>query len=338
MEQTAVTAPKRSCDAQTQWSDPTLEDHAYSKGPTIAATTNAMQPPKPPTKSVAESLLRNDTDSLLYTGIPLLQFKTLVSCLQGFAPSSSSMPAADQILMTLMKLRQNFVMAVLARQFHVSDTLVSKTVGLWIDIMGEHCKILVPWLPRDVIKATSPPVFRVWFPDTTCVIDCTETVLQKPKNLDSRSECYSHYYSNNTVKYLVATACSGVIIFISEAYGGKCSDRYIVRDSGFLDLLRCGDEVMGDRGFTIRDWLEERRVNLIMPPFTRKGCQLTNLQITRTRRIGSARIHVERAIRRLKVYRILSQRVPISLVPKIDKILTICAGLVNLRGELIASK
>ncbi len=324
-------AAKSSCDAQTQWSDPGMEDHTYSKAPTITCGTYTPQP-------VADCILGSDADSLLYTGIPLTEFRTLVACLQPFAPASPSMPVVDQILMTLMKLRQNFVMADLARRFKISQGQVSKTVGMWVDIMCEHMKDLVVWLPRETIKATLPKAFKEHFANTTCVIDCTETVLQKAKNLDSRSESYSHYYANNTVKYLVAVSPSGLIMFISDAYGGKCSDRYITQNSGFLNYLRAGDEVMGDRGFTVRDLLEERRVNLIIPTFTRKGCQLTNEGVTYTRRIAHARIHVERAIRRLKVYKILSQTVPINLVSKIDKILKICAGLVNLRGELIASE
>ena len=47
------------------------------------------------------------------------------------------------------------------------------------------------------------------------------------------------------------------------------------------------------------------------------------------------RIHVERAIRRLKVYKILSQVVPIAMAPKIDKLLRVCTALVNLREDLV---
>lgn len=313
-----------------------MEDHTYSKGPVI--TCNMSTPSQELPRSVADGVLQGDADSLLYTGIPLIEFRTLVSCLQPFALTTSSVPVVDQILMTLMKLRQNFVMADLARRFQISQSQVSKTVGHWIDLMSEQMRDLIPWLPRETIRATLPQAFKGQFSNTTCVVDCTETVLQKAKNLDSRSQSYSHYYANNTVKYLVAVSPSGVVMFISEAYGGKCSDRYITQNSGFLEYLRAGDQVMGDRGFTIRDLLEERRVNLIMPAFTRKGSQLTNEEVTHTRRIAHARIHVERAIRRLKVFKILSQTVPINLVPKIDKILKICAGLVNLRGELISSE
>ncbi len=140
--------------------------------------------------------LTNNADCLLYTGIPL-EFHTLVSHLQGFAPTSSAMSVADQILMTLMKLRQNFVIADLTKRFAKSHGQVSKTVTFWIDALYKHTKDLIPWLPRETIKATLPQAFKDNFSNTTCIIDCTETILQKAKNIDSRSELYSHYYASN---------------------------------------------------------------------------------------------------------------------------------------------
>ena len=328
--------PQTFKDAQTQWMDPAEEDHTYSKG-SILICDMIITPAPEISLSIAEVTLKGDKDCLLYTGIPLPVFNTHVSCLRGFVRQSSTMPAQDEVLLTLMKLRHNFAVADLARRFKRSASQVSKTLTHWVDILAEHTRDLIPWLPRDTIKATMPKVFLPHFSDLTCIIDCTESVLQKAKNLDSRSESYSHYYASNTVKYLVAIAPSGMLMFISEAFGGKCSDRYITQNSGFLDFLRPGDVVMGDRGFTIRDLVEERRVRLVIPAFTRKRSQLTNEQVTQMRRIANVRIHVERAIRRLKVFKILSQTVPISLVPKIDKILQICAALINLRGELISS-
>uniref|UniRef100_A0A8C9XSS4 DDE Tnp4 domain-containing protein n=1 Tax=Sander lucioperca TaxID=283035 RepID=A0A8C9XSS4_SANLU len=239
-------------------------------------------------------------------GLRYLDLKHLCLACNILPPKSSTLPAEDQILLILMKLRQNFVIVDLAKRFKMSPGQVSKTLKFWIDVIAEHTQDLIPWLPRETRKATLLKAFKDSFPNTTCIIDCTESVLQKAKNLDSRTESYSHYYA--------------------KAYGGKCSDRFITQNSGFLDHLRAGDEVTGDRGFTIRDLLEERNVGLITP------------QVTRTRRIANVRIHIERAIRRLKVYKILSQTVPIHSVTKIDKILKICAALVNLRGELISSK
>ncbi|KAK9952733.1 hypothetical protein ABG768_018540, partial [Culter alburnus] len=141
-------------DAQTQWSDPAVEDHTYSKGTTITCGLTTV--PSSRSRPVADDVLKNDADCLLYTGIPLLEFKTLVSCLQRFAPTSSALPAEDLILLTLMKLRQKFVIVDLARCCKMSPGQVSKTLKFWIDVMDEHTQDLIPWLPRKTLKATLP--------------------------------------------------------------------------------------------------------------------------------------------------------------------------------------
>ncbi|XP_077055280.1 uncharacterized protein LOC143706825 [Siphateles boraxobius] len=318
------------CSIQTQWEDPALLHHGYAK-----LATNTKEVHHQATQcSVAHNILLNDSDSLLYTGIPLQTFNTLVSVLEQFA-GSFKMSVRDQVLLTLMKLRLNLMIGDLSRRFFISESLSSKIISYWIDKLEEVTRNLIPWLPRETIRATMQQAFKMKYPNTTCILDCSESLLQKPKNLDSRGESYSHYYSHNTVKYLVSIAPCGLIMFVSAAYGGRCSDKFITMDSGILEYLQPGDEVMADRGFTIRDILFERKVNLVIPSFTKKGAQLTEEQVTSTRRIANVRIHVERAIRRLKVFKILSQVVPISLVPKVDKILRICSALVNLRGDLI---
>ena len=52
------------------------------------------------------------------------------------------------------------------------------------------------------------------------------------------------------------------------------------------------------------------------------------------RRIANVKIHVERAIQRLKCFKILSNIIP-GQVKNVDDILTICAGLCNLQPDLI---
>ena len=92
---------------------------------------------------------------------------------------------------------------------------------------------------------------------------------------------------------------------------------------------------MADRGFTIGDLLFPMRVKLNIPAFTKGKDQLSESDVTETRRIAHVRIHVERAIRRLKVFKILSGVVPVSSVKKLDDVLIVCSALVNLGPELI---
>lgn len=95
---------------------------------------------------------------------------------------------------------------------------------------------------------------------------------------------------------------------------------------------------MADRGFTIEDPLFPRRVKLNVPAFTKCKPQLSAEDVTTTRRIARVRVHVERAIRRLKVFKIgktLSSTVPVSSLKNFDDILIVCAALVNLRSDLL---
>lgn len=92
---------------------------------------------------------------------------------------------------------------------------------------------------------------------------------------------------------------------------------------------------MADRGFTTKELLFERKVKLVMPSFTKKCGQLIEEHVTSTRQMAHVRIHIERAIQHLKVYKIRSQVVPITVAPKIAKSLRVCAALVNLREGLI---
>ena len=110
--------------------------------------------------------------------------------------------------------------------------------------------------------------FWAKYPQTTCILDCAETFLEKATYLDSRSETYSNYKSHNTCKYLVAIVLYGLVMFVSSVYGGHRSDKFITQDSGILDYLLEDDEVMADSGFTIGDLLSDRKVKLNIPAFS----------------------------------------------------------------------
>lgn len=88
---------------------------------------------------------------------------------------------------------------------------------------------------------------------------------------------------------------------MSDAWSGKTSDRQIVIDSGILNLLEPGDNIMADKGFTIRDLLLEKGCTLNIPPFNTKG-QFSVDEILYTQEIAKVRIHVERSIGGLNVF------------------------------------
>ena len=78
--------------------------------------------------------------------------------------------------------------------------------------------------------------------------------------------------------------------------------------------LKYGDLILADRGFDIADDLTMVGASLAIPPFTKGKPQLSQREIEFSRQLSNVRIHVERAIGRIKNYKILQSTLPISLI------------------------
>ncbi|KAJ8046215.1 hypothetical protein HOLleu_04826 [Holothuria leucospilota] len=127
-----------------------------------------------------------------------------------------------------------------------------------------------------------------------------------------------------------------MISFISKARGGRASDNVITLQSGFLNLIDPGDLILADRGFLLREELLIRQATLEIPPASKGSEQMTKKEAKDTKKVANARIHVERAIGKLKTFAILKETLPISLVPLIDDIILVCAALTNLQPPLVS--
>lgn len=63
--------------------------------------------------------------------------------------------------------------------------------------------------------------------------------------------------------------------------------------------------------------------------------QLSAKDTIESRRISSVRIHAERVIATLKNYRILNTTIPVKSLKNLDRIVSVCAALCNMHGDLI---
>lgn len=235
----------------------------------------------------------------------------------------------------LCRLRVNMSEKVLADNFRISIANVSRIFATYLDFMYTRFIQLNIWAPRAVVDKTMPASFKVEYPFTRIILDCTELFIQKPSCIRSQSETYSTYKSHNTAKGLVGIAPFGAVTFVSDLYGGHTSDREMIEVSGIINNLEEGDSVMADKGFEIQDLLVGRGCSLNIPPFMRCKDRLNPEEEEETREIAAVRIHVERAIERIKNYNILTQVIPNSMVDDLDKIWKVCAYLTNFKGNLV---
>ena len=136
------------------------------------------------------------------------------------------------------------------------------------------------------------------------------------------------------MKSLVAITPNGAISYVSPTYGGRASDIFIVKDSGFLDILQPSDEVMADRGFKIKEELMMKICSLCIPPSKAASMQMLPGDVKKTSSIANVRIYVEQAIERMKNFNILKHELPITLLSLSDGIIRVCCALCNLLPPL----
>ena len=155
--------------------------------------------------------------------------------------------------------------------------------------------------------------------------------------MKDKKSVFSHYKSRYTFKALIGIAPNGTVTFVSDLFGGSTSDKEIVLQSGFLDLLEPPECVLADKGFLIADILPTG-VTCNIPPFLTRQVsgkkRFTLEQAKTTTVIARARIHVERIMSRIKVFRILSQ-ITRSGRKDASMLVQTCAGLVNFQAKLI---
>ena len=234
-----------------------------------------------------------------------------------------------------MKLKTGVSNQDLAYRFHISKSTISNIFNQCIPVLSKCLEFCIDWTPLGVIKKNLPRAFKRRYAKCRFIIDCTEFFIDRHYNLQSRARTWSTYKHHHTLKALIGITPYGCVSFVSKVYGGRISDKEITQKSGFYDLLEHGDEVMADRGFTISSELAKVGCTLVMPPFVRGHKQLPGIVVERSRQLSALRIHVERAIGRIKKFSILKNTLPITLVPLASDIVHICSTLTNLQKKLV---
>ena len=176
-----------------------------------------------------------------------------------------------------------------------------------------------------VVRETMRPTFTAKYPNTRVIIDCIEVRCQMPNSLPMNSELFSSYKNHVTLKALVG---------ISQLYTGSISDREIVTRSAFLSQEFEGDCVMADKGFQIQHLLPFG-ITLNIAPFLGGDSQMSPEDVIKTQKIASLRIHVERAINKIKSFHVWDRVIPLCMFRLVNQMWSVCAFLCNTHDPLI---
>ncbi|XP_020914619.1 uncharacterized protein LOC110252193 [Exaiptasia diaphana] len=240
----------------------------------------------------------------------------------------------DELFMTLYRLRLGVPCQECAFRFGLKLSKFESIFNTWVVFIAleleELCKI-----NRNIRSHESANCFKE-FPDVVIVLDCTELFAETPSSLKASKQLFSNYKHHSTVKFLVGISTCGAINYVSSMFGALASDKFITRVSDdLLDSLKRGDVVMGDRAYTVEDDLPPG-VKVITP--CTKGLsqvQFSHEQVLYSQRIAKARVHIERAIGRIKSLGLLEREVKISSIKHFEFVFKACSYLVNFQTPFL---
>ena len=149
-----------------------------------------------------------------YTGLTYGQFVALFKCLNahgichrlnywgsGYAQiqlpdgekkgQRRSLEPEDELFLTLCQLRVNIPEKVLADNYNISVSEVSRIFATWLDLLYSRLIQLPVWATKKTIKDAMPEVFQQKYPITRVTLDCTEIFIEKPSCFRAQSDTYS---------------------------------------------------------------------------------------------------------------------------------------------------
>lgn len=190
------------------------------------------------------------------------------------------------------------------------------------------------WPSRGKIQLELPEAFRKIYPKVRCIIDRTEVFTETPSALDIQATLWCDYKRHSTMKFLIAVTPNGAPCYVPPCYGGRATDKFIVKDCGFLNIVEPYDQIMADRGFKIKDELLMSNAYLCIAPSTKAGLQMVPREVKETSWIANARIYVEQAIVRLKRFNSLKNELPINCLPFCDALVQVVCARTCLQDPL----
>ena len=249
----------------------------------------------------------------------------------------------DQLFICLMKLKANQPYLHYSVLFNVSRETIRNIFLTFLHLIHETvytsivCNQGVPSQRKNLINMHKS--FEDGFSNSRMIIDCTEVQTEIPRcDMDAQRQTYSNYKSRNTLKFLVGTSPNGAITFVSKAYPGSTSDFAVTEHCGVLHYMCAGDLILADKGFDIFKLMPEG-VSLNLPPFLYAkndgSKQFSKQEAAYTRKVARSRVHVERAIQRIRLFDIVNF-FPHHLRPYANEIFACCSTLANFQTPILS--
>jgi DDE superfamily endonuclease len=217
-----------------------------------------------------------------------------------------ALSARDQILLTVVWLRQYPTHEVLAYLFGVSDSTVSRVIGRVLPLLERA--------GRDTMRLPDPgkkqrralDALLADVPEVAVIIDSFEQRVQRPRDRQAADGLYSGKKKQHTLKSQVAVDEEGRIVDVAGSVRGPTAGIALLDQSGLLERLPPGVGGMGDLGYVGIDQLHPQGLGAA-PRKKPRGQPRPPEDIAYNTAFSRRRIVVEHSIGRLRRFQALSQ-------------------------------
>jgi hypothetical protein len=231
----------------------------------------------------------------------------------------------EQIILTLVYLRQMTTFQLLGISFGVSESTANDTFNYWFPLLRE---LLPSSLLEQVKKNASDYEFvKEILTEFELIVDSSEQARERPGEYKEQKKYYSGKKQNHTFKNQLIILPNGKdIVDVAANEPGPKSDINFFRERA--PEFAPGQKFKGDKGYI-------GEATIKTPQKKPRNGELTTAQKQKNQELSSERILVEHTIRLLKIFRAAGERFRLNPQKYEQVILTIC-GLVRFRiGALI---
>lgn len=287
--------------------------------------------------------LKSDKDMNVWTGInSVALMKSFADTIVLYYPEqiyTHKLNLIDRLVLFFIKLKTGLTFSCIATIFNISVPTCSKYFYDLVLPLRRTLNHAVFWPTRDEISKNIPHHFIPNFENTRIVYDCTEIAINAFHCTKCRTDTFSFYKGKYTAKFGIGVSPCGMITSVSKAYPGRASDKFIFENEKVIEMCESfEDGVMVDKGFLIDDLAKQHAIKVYRPPFLRDKSQLTAEEAELNYRIAKARIHVERANQRIKIFNIFNTTMDHNILNVVEEIMFIICAVVNLSPPIIGDQ
>lgn len=140
------------------------------------------------------------------------------------------------------------------------------------------------------------------------IVDCTERVIQRPKDSQIQRQYYSGKRKHHTVKnQIIVSPNSKKILAVSNTVAGTIHDKKIFDHDPIMLRVPEGSVGLGDLGYLGTDGISHH-LKMLIPKKKPPGKDLTESEKLNNQTISSIRVRVEHPLSYLKHFGILNQK------------------------------